>query len=150
VFPTTVRLLLKDVRETFSALSVNPTLPSVAIVLTVEAELLKVILPLAVVDCSAELLTEPRMSAASARTDTVPSAITLKVSWLAESVLVPDTVKLLLFEVSDTLPALRERVTLPSVAVVLIVEAVEDRLMLPLFDDAVSDGLVIMPRMSAA
>jgi hypothetical protein len=41
----TMRLLLLDVRFMFSALSVKATLPSLAVVFTVEAELDRLILP---------------------------------------------------------------------------------------------------------
>jgi hypothetical protein len=65
-------------------------------------------------------------------------------------VLVPVAVKLFPLPESVIMSALKDRFTLPSVAVVLIVEAFEDRLMLPLFDAAVTDRLLTVPKMSAA
>jgi hypothetical protein len=124
---------LLEVTETLLALRTSET--SSAVVVTVEAEPDRAMLPLPDVAVSEELLTDPSMSAATVVTEADGSAVAFRVSVLAESVLVPLTVRLLLVDVSDTVLALTVIETSLSAAVVLIVDASVDTVNNPVPDD---------------
>jgi hypothetical protein len=131
LLPVTDRLLLDDVRSMVSALSVKTMLPSLAVVLTVEAELESVMLPVVDVAFNVPALAVPRMSAAALVMVAVSSAVALRLSALAASVLVPLTVRLLLDDVSETLTPLSVKAKLPSLAVVVTVVALVEAVRVP-------------------
>jgi hypothetical protein len=116
-----VRLSLLSVRVALLAERLRVT--SSALVLTVAAELERLTTPLSDVAVSEDAVTEPSMSAATVVIEALGSAVTLRLSVLAEFVLVPLTVKLLLVDVSNTLSPLRVIETLLSAALLLIVDA---------------------------
>jgi hypothetical protein len=124
-----VRLSLSELSVTLLALRMSDT--SSAVVLTVEAELERLTTPVDDVAVSEELLTDPSMSAATVVTEADGSAVALRVSVLAEFVLVPVTVKLSLVDVSATVSPLSIIETSLSAAKLLIVDASDDNVTVP-------------------